>query len=193
MTTQTSNAKASTQTKSQNGSNTKLQKITSNLWFDMQAEDAAKFYTSIFSQRDGSSKNSGIGKISHYGKEGFEQHGMPEGTVMVIEFQLAGQKFSALNGGPHFKFNEAISFIVNCESQDEVDYYWEKLSEGGDAKAQMCGWLKDKFGLSWQIVPVVLGELISDPDAAKAGRVMNAMLKMKKINIKGLKDAYDNK
>lgn len=193
MTTQTSDTKISAEAKNQDGSNVKLQKITSNLWFDRQAEDAAKFYTSIFSKRDGSSKNSGIGKISRYGKEGFEQHHMPEGTVMVIEFQLAGQKFTALNGGPHFKFNEAISFIVNCESQEEVDYYWEKLSEGGDEKAQMCGWLKDKFGLSWQIVPVILGKLMSDPDPAKAGRVMNAMLQMKKIVIKDLKDAYDKK
>ena len=193
MTTQTSDTKISTEATNQNGSNAKLQKITSNLWFDRQAEDAAKFYTSIFSQRNGSSKNSGIGKISRYGKEGFEQHGMPEGTVMVIEFQLAGQKFTALNGGPHFKFNEAISFIVNCVSQEEVDYYWGKLSEGGDEKAQMCGWLKDKFGLSWQIIPVVLGDLMSDPDPAKAGRVMNAMLQMKKINIKDLKGAYDKK
>ena len=193
MTTQTSDTKISAEARHQYGSNAKLQKITSNLWFDRQAEDAAKFYTSIFSQRNGSSKNSGIGKISRYGKEGFEQHGMPEGTVMVIEFQLAGQKFTALNGGPHFKFNEAISFIVNCVSQEEVDYYWGKLSEGGDEKAQMCGWLKDKFGLSWQIIPVVLGDLMSDPDPAKAGRVMNAMLQMKKINIKDLKGAYDKK
>ena len=186
MTTQTSNAEILSQAKDENGSNVKLQKITANLWFDRQAEDAARFYTSIF-------KNSGIGKISRYGKEGFEQHGMPEGTVMVVEFHLEGQKFSALNGGPHFKFSEAISFIVNCESQEEVDYYWEKLSEGGDPKAQMCGWLKDKFGLSWQIVPAVLAELMSDPDAAKAGRVMNAMLQMKKMDIQALKDASNNK
>lgn len=183
MTTQISNEKISAEVKNQDGSGVKLQKIISNLWFDRQAEDAAKFYTSIF-------KNSVIGKISRYGKEGFEQHGMPEGTVMVVEFQLEGQKFTGLNGGPHFKFSEAISFIVNCESQEEVDYYWGKLSEDGDPKAQMCGWLKDKFGLSWQIIPVILGELISRPDAAKAGRVMNAMLKMKKIDIKGLEDAY---
>lgn len=169
----------------QNDSVAKLQKITPNLWFDKQAEDAARFYTSIF-------KNSRIGKISRYGKEGFEQHGMPAGTVMVIEFELEGQKFTGLNGGPHFKFSEAISFIVNCETQEEVDDYWNKLSEDGDPKAQMCGWLKDKFGLSWQIVPLALSQLISDPDREKAGRVMNAMLKMKKIDIKGLKDAYDN-
>ena len=163
-----------------------MQKITANLWFDRQAEDAAKTYTSIF-------KNSKIGKISHYGKEGFETHGMPEGTVMTVEFVLEGQTFLALNGGPHFTFNEAISFIVNCDTQDEIDYYWGKLSEGGDEKAQMCGWLKDKFGLSWQIVPAIMSELISDPDPAKSGRVMNAMLKMKKLDIGALKRAADGK
>ncbi|MEP7231959.1 MAG: VOC family protein [Ginsengibacter sp.] len=183
---QTREASVSKKSVIQNDSIAKLQKITPNLWFDKQAEDAARFYTSIF-------KNSRIGKISRYGTEGVEQHGMPEGTVMVIEFELEGQKFTGLNGGLHFKFSEAISFIINCETQEEVDYYWNKLSEDGDPKAQMCGWLKDKFGLSWQIVPLSLSQLMSDPDREKAGRVMNAMLKMKKIDIKGLKDAYDNK
>lgn len=187
MTTQISNPESLALAKeNQNGSGIKLQKITPNLWFDRQGEDAAKFYTSVF-------PNSRIGKISRYGKEGFEQHGMPEGMVMVIEFELDGQKFTGLNGGPHFKFSEAISFIVNCDTQEEVDHYWEKLSQGGDAKAQMCGWLKDKFGLSWQIIPQALSQLMSDPDREKAGRVMNAMLKMKKIDIQGLKDAYDGK
>ena len=186
MATQTSEASISKKSAIQNGSGAILQKIMPNLWFDKQAEDAARFYTSIF-------KNSRIGKISRYGKEGFEQHGMPEGTVMVIEFELEGQKFTGLNGGPHFKFSEAISFIVNCKTQEEVDHYWNKLSEGGDPKAQMCGWLKDKFGLSWQIVPLALSQLMSDPDREKAGRVMNAMLKMRKIDIKGLEDAYDGK
>lgn len=161
-----------------------LQKLTTNLWFDTQAEDAAKFYVSVF-------KNSSIGKISYYGKEGFEIHGRPEGSVMVIEFDLEGSSFVGLNGGPHFKFNEAISFIINCETQDEIDYYWNKLAEGGDAKAQMCGWLKDKFGLSWQVVPVQLAEMMSDPDKAKAGRVMTAMLQMKKIDLPELEIAYD--
>ena len=161
-----------------------IQKITPNLWFDQQAEDAAKFYTTIF-------KDSRIGKISRYGKEGFEVHGMPEGTVMVIEFWLAGQQFLALNGGPHFKFNEAISFVINCDTQEEVDYYWDKLKEGGDPKAQMCGWLKDRYGLSWQVVPTVLDELVSDPDPEKAGRAMKAMLQMKKLDIAALKKAYE--
>lgn len=161
-----------------------MQKITSNLWFDQQAEEAVKFYTSVF-------KNSVIGRIARYGKEGHAVHGMPEGTVMTVEFWLADQAFVALNGGPHFKFNEAVSFIVNCETQDEVDFYWEKLSEGGDEKAQMCGWLKDKFGLSWQIIPAILPELITNPDPEKAGRVMNAMLQMKKIDIATLEQAFN--
>lgn len=153
-----------------------MQKITSNLWFDEQAEEAAKFYTSIF-------KNARIGRIARYGKEGFEIHGRPAGSVMTIEFWLEDQGFVALNGGPHFKFNEAISFIVNCDTQEEIDYYWEKLSEGGDEKAQMCGWLKDKFGLSWQIVPTILPDMISDPDPAKSESVMKVMLQMKKLDI----------
>ena len=159
-----------------------MQKITSNLWFDKQAEDAAKYYTSIF-------KNSKIGKISRYSKEGFEVHKMPEGTVMTVEFELAGQKFLALNGGPIFKFNEAVSFIINCENQEEVDYYWDKLTQGGDKNAQVCGWLKDKFGLSWQVVPTILHELMQDGDQKKADRVMRAMLQMKKIDIKTLERA----
>ncbi|MEP6950629.1 MAG: VOC family protein [Ginsengibacter sp.] len=162
-----------------------MQKITSNLWFDNQAEDAAKFYTSIF-------KNSRIGKISRYGKEGFETHRRPEGSVMVVQFYLEGQEFSALNGGPLFKFSEAISFIVNCSSQEEVDYYWEKLNEGGDEKAQACGWLKDKFGLSWQIVPTVLSEMLTDPDPKKSQPVMKALLEMKKLDIETLQRAYDS-
>ena len=159
-----------------------IQKITPNLWFDRQAEEAVKFYTSVF-------KNSKIGRISHYSKEGYEVHKMPAGTVMTVEFELQGQKFVALNGGPVFKFNEAVSFVVNCENQDEVDYYWEKLSQGGDASAQVCGWLKDKYGLSWQVVPTVLNELLSDRDRKKADRVMRAMLQMKKIDIKALERA----
>lgn len=161
-----------------------VQKITSNLWFDNQAEDAAKFYISIF-------KNSSIGKTSYYGKEGFEIHGRPEGSVMTIEFELNGSSFLGLNGGPHFKFNEAVSFIVNCETQDEIDYYWNKLTEGGDEKAQMCGWLKDKFGLSWQIVPVQLAEMMTDADKEKAGRVMKAMLQMHKLDLPALQKAYN--
>lgn len=159
-----------------------MQKITTNLWFDKQAEDAVEFYTSIF-------KNCKIGRISRYGKEGHEVHGMPPGTVMAIEFWLEGQVFVALNGGPHFRFTEAISLIVNCEDQEEVDYYWDKLSEGGDEKAQMCGWLKDKFGLSWQIVPTILPDLLTSTDANMSQSVMKAMLQMKKIEIDALINA----
>ncbi|MGH7886289.1 MAG: VOC family protein, partial [Candidatus Binatia bacterium] len=161
-----------------------MQKITPCLWFDSNAEEAAKFYTSIF-------KNSKIGKISRYGKEGYEIHGKPEGSVLTVEFELNGQTFTALNGGPAFKFNEAISFQVQCKSQNEVDYYWEKLSTGGDEKAQQCGWLKDKYGVSWQIVPTVLGKMLQDKDAKKSESVMKALLQMKKLDIKRLKQAYE--
>jgi predicted 3-demethylubiquinone-9 3-methyltransferase (glyoxalase superfamily) len=128
------------------GKQENIQKITPFMWFDKQADEAAKFYVSIF-------KNSKIGEVTKYGKEGYEFHKMEEGTVMTVNFDIEGQKFVALNGGPMFKFNEAISFQVLCETQEEVDHYWEKLSEGGDVKAQQCGWLKDKYGVSWQIVP----------------------------------------
>jgi predicted 3-demethylubiquinone-9 3-methyltransferase (glyoxalase superfamily) len=159
-----------------------MQKITPFLWFDDKAEEAVKFYTSIF-------KNSKIGKIARYDKAGEKAAGRPAGSVMTIEFQLEGQEFVALNGGPQFKFTEAISFVVNCQTQEEVDYYWEKLSEGGNEV--QCGWLKDKYGLSWQIVPTVLGELLSDKDAAKSQRVMQAMLEMVKLDIKALRSAYE--
>jgi predicted 3-demethylubiquinone-9 3-methyltransferase (glyoxalase superfamily) len=163
---------------------TSIQKITPFLWFDSQAEEAVSFYTSIFN-------SSKIVSITRYGEEGAEASGRPKGTVMTMAFQLDGQEFVALNGGPHFKFNEAISFVVNCESQDEVDYYWEKLSGGGDEKAQQCGWLKDKYGVSWQIVPTLLVKLLNDPDPEKTRRVMKAMLQMKKIDIESLKQAAD--
>jgi len=162
-----------------------LNKITPNLWFDKNAEEAVNFYISIF-------KNSDIERITRYGKEGFEVHGMPDGTVMTIDFSLDGQNFVALNGGPTFKFNEAVSFIISCNIQEEVDYYWNKLSEGGDPNAQVCGWLKDKFGLSWQITPKVLPDMISSKDTEKAGKVMNAMLKMKKIDIEALEHAFND-
>ena len=155
-----------------------MQKITPFLWFNDQAEEAMNFYTSIF-------KNSKIGSVSRYGEGGPG----PQGSVMTATFELDGQEFMALNGGPLFTFTEAISFFVNCETQAEVDELWEKLTEGGEES--QCGWLKDKFGLSWQIVPSVLGELLNDPDAEKAGRVMNAMLQMKKIDIAGLRAAYE--
>lgn len=161
-----------------------MQKITPCLWFDSNAEEAANFYTSIF-------KNAKIGRISRYGKEGYEIHGKPEGSVLTVEFELNGQKFTALNGGPLFKFNEAISFQVGCESQEEVDTYWEKLSQGGDKNAQRCGWLKDKFGVSWQIVPTVLGEMLRDKNAKKSQSVMKALLQMTKLDIETLKRAYE--
>ncbi|HWP91428.1 MAG TPA: VOC family protein [Thermodesulfobacteriota bacterium] len=161
-----------------------MQKITPCLWFDSNAEEAVNFYTSIF-------KNSKIGNITRYGEAGYEIHGKPAGTVLTIEFELDGQAFTALNGGPIFKFNEAISFQVNCESQEEVDYYWEKLSEDGDEKAQQCGWLKDKYGLSWQVVPTVLVEMLLDKDPKKSERVMNALFQMKKLDIAKLKQAYE--
>ena len=134
-----------------------IQKITPCLWFDDQAEEAVEFYTTVF-------RNSKIVKVARYGEAGYEIHGKPAGTVMTVAFELDGQALTALNGGPIFKFNEAISLQVNCETQEEVDYYWEKLSQGGDEKAQQCGWLKDKYGVSWQVVPVVLIEMLTDPD-----------------------------
>lgn len=161
-----------------------FQKITVNLWFNAQAEEAVKFYTSIF-------RNSGIGRISRYGKEGIEIHKKPEGSILTIEFQLEGQSFLALNGGPEFRFNEALSLIINCDNQEEVDYYWEKLTEGGDEKAQICGWLKDKFGLSWQVVPTLLSDLLVEPVTEKSERVMREIFKMKKLDIATLKRAYD--
>jgi predicted 3-demethylubiquinone-9 3-methyltransferase (glyoxalase superfamily) len=163
-----------------------MQKIIPCLWFDDKAEEAAKFYASIF-------KNSKIGNVSHYGKEGYEFHGKEDGTVMTVDFEIEGQRFVALNGGPIFKFNEAISFQVHCETQKEVDYYWEKLSEGGDEKAQQCGWLKDKYGVSWQIVPVVLTKMLQDKDAKKSQRVMKALLQMRKLDIHTLTQAYEEK
>jgi predicted 3-demethylubiquinone-9 3-methyltransferase (glyoxalase superfamily) len=158
-----------------------MQKITPFLWFDNNAEEAVNLYTSIF-------KNSKVLSVSRYGDAGPG----PKGSVMVMSFELNGQQFTALNGGPLFKFNESVSFVVNCETQAEVDEYWQKLTANGGAESQ-CGWLKDKFGLSWQIVPTILSELVSSKDAVKSGRAMTAMLKMKKLDIQKLKDAYDGK
>jgi len=160
------------------------QKITPFLWFDDKAEEAAKFYTSIF-------KNSKIGKMTRYDEEVAQASSRLGGSLMTVEFQLEGQEFVALNGGPHFKFTEAVSFVVNCETQEEVDYFWSKLSAGGEESR--CGWLKDKFGLSWQVVPVVLIEMLADKDTATAKRVTHAMLQMDKIDIPTLKKAYDGK
>lgn len=159
-----------------------IQKITPCLWFDNQAEEAANFYTSIF-------PNSGITSISRYTEAGQEVHGRPPGSVMVVAFELEGQSFTALNGGPVFKFNEAISFQISCDNQEEVDHYWNQLSEGGDKNAQQCGWLKDKYGASWQVVPAILPQLLSDSDRGKANRTMEAMLRMKKLDIKQLQQA----
>ena len=152
------------------------------LWFDNQAEEAANFYVSVF-------KNSKVKQITHYAGEEFPEK---KGQVMTVSFELNGQEFTALNGGPQFKFTEAISMFVNCETQEEIDHFWNKLTSGGGEES-MCGWLKDKFGLSWQIVPPVLGELLGDKDKTKAGRVMQAMMKMKKIIIADLKKAADGK
>ena len=159
-----------------------MQRITPCLWFDDQAEQAVGFYTAIF-------KNSRIGTIARYGEAGREIHGKPAGSVMTVAFELDGQTFTALNGGPDFTFNEAISLQINCETQKEVDYYWEKLSEGGDEKAQQCGWLKDKYGVSWQVVPKALIEMLTSPDYEKAQKAMAAMLRMKKIDIEELRRA----
>jgi predicted 3-demethylubiquinone-9 3-methyltransferase (glyoxalase superfamily) len=154
------------------------------LWFDNQAEEAARFYTSIF-------KNSRIGKISRYGEAGREITKKAPGSVMMVDFELDGQPFNALNGGPEFKFNEAISLVITCKDQKEVDYYWDKLSQGGDPKAQVCGWLKDKYGVSWQVVPALLAELMGDPNSERSERAMEAMLKMKKIDIAELERAVE--
>jgi predicted 3-demethylubiquinone-9 3-methyltransferase (glyoxalase superfamily) len=161
-----------------------MQKITPFLWFDNQAEEAAKYYVSIF-------KNSKLKNAARYDEEGAKASGRPKGTAMTVAFQIEGQDFVALNGGPMFTFTGAVSFVVNCETQEEVDHYWEKLSEGGDEKAQQCGWLKDKYGLSWQIVPTALVKLLGDPDPVKSQRVMKAMLQMKKIVIADLQRASE--
>ena len=155
-----------------------MQKITPFLWFDGQAEEAMNFYISIF-------KNSKAGTVTRYGEAGPG----PKGSVLTASFELEGLEFTALNGGPHFKFNEAISFHVSCESQEEVDYFWSKLSEGG--QTNRCGWLKDRYGVSWQIVPSVLPKLLQDKNAGKSNSVMQAMLQMDKLDIKRLKQAYD--
>ena len=161
-----------------------LQKITPNLWFDTQAEAAAEFYTSIF-------PNSKVDRIARYPEAGEEIHKMTPGSIMTVDFELDGQSFIALNAGPVFKFNEAISFIVHCETQQEIDDFWEKLGEGGDPNAQQCGWLKDKYGVSWQIVPKVLITLLMDPNPQKAASVFTAMLQMKKLEIAALERAAE--
>jgi predicted 3-demethylubiquinone-9 3-methyltransferase (glyoxalase superfamily) len=160
--------------------------ISPCLWFDSVAEEAVQFYTSIF-------PNSRILRTSHYSEAGKEIHQKPAGTVLTIDFELDGQPFTALNGGPHFQFSEAISLQVHCETQEDVDYYWEKLSEGGDEESQMCGWLKDKFGVSWQVVPDIVAELIQDHESEASQRAMSALLQMKKLDIDKMKRAYEGK
>ena len=161
-----------------------MKEITPFLWFEDQAEEAVKFYTSIF-------KNSRLRSMTRYDEEGAKAAGRPKGSVMTVAFELDGQEFTALNGGPVFKFTEAISLVVNCETQEEVDHFWERLSAGG--QEVQCGWLKDKFGVSWQVVPTVLIEMLQDKDPQKTKRVMAAMLKMKKISIEGLRQAYEGR
>lgn len=158
-----------------------MQKITPCLWFNDQAEEAMRFYVSIF-------KNSKVGRVTRYGEAGANVSGRPKGSVMTATFEIEGQEFMALNGGPHFTLSEAVSFIVKCDTQKEIDTFWEKLSEGGEKG--VCGWLKDKFGLSWQIVPTMLSEMMQDKDADKTNRVMQAILQMKKLDIARLQEAY---
>lgn len=163
-----------------------MNKIRTNFWFDTQAEEAARFYCGVF-------KNSKLGKITLYPEVGQEIHGKPAGSVLTVEFELDGDSFIALNGGPEFQFNEALSLEVRCSDQEEVDYYWAKLGAGGDPAAQQCGWLKDKFGVSWQISPVQLEQMLEDEDKAKSDRVFAAMLQMKKLDLVGLVAAYQDR
>jgi predicted 3-demethylubiquinone-9 3-methyltransferase (glyoxalase superfamily) len=162
-----------------------MQKISPFLWFNNQAEEAVNFYVSVF--KDGSIVN-----VARYGEEGAKVSGRPEGTVMTVTFELHGQEFIALNGGPEFTFSQAISFVVNCETQAEIDHLWQKLPSGG-GEIQRCGWLKDKFGVAWQVVPTILGEMLQDKDPKKSERVMRAMLQMDKLDIRALKEAYEQK
>jgi predicted 3-demethylubiquinone-9 3-methyltransferase (glyoxalase superfamily) len=160
-----------------------VQTITPNLWFDDQAEEAARFYVSVF-------PDSEVTRVTRYPDTGFDVHHRPAGSVLTVDFTIAGMRFVALNGGPVFTFNESVSFIVDCADQDEVDHYWDRLGEGGDPAAQQCGWLKDRYGLSWQIVPAILATWMSDPDPEVTARVMAAFLPMKKLVIADLKKAY---
>ncbi|HEY5849792.1 MAG TPA: VOC family protein [Lysobacter sp.] len=162
----------------------RFQRITPFLWFDSQAEEAAKYYTSIF-------PDSGIDKILRYDEASSKGSGRPVGSVLTVDFRLDGSDMVALNGGPHFKFNEAVSLVVNCKTQEEVEHYWKHLTEGGDPAAQQCGWLKDKYGVSWQVVPVELLDLLSDPDPVRAGKAMNSMMQMKKLDVNEVRRAMD--
>jgi len=162
-----------------------MARISPCLWFDDQAEEAARFYVGIF-------ENSRIVSATRYNKAGYDIHGRPAGSVMTVEFELDGQSFTALNGGPVFKFNEAVSLQILCENQDEIDYYWTKLSAGGDPAAQQCGWLKDRYGLSWQVVPRGMSEMLEDSSSPRAERAMRAILGMKKIDLEELRRAYQD-
>lgn len=161
-----------------------MQKITPCLWFDTEAEEAADFYVSVF-------PNSKKGAVARYGKSTEEVSGKPEGSVMTVAFTLDGTDFMALNGGPIFKFTEAVSFVIDCDTQEEIDHYWNKLSEGGDESAQQCGWLKDKYGVSWQVTPIEMEEMLRSGNKEKTERMMGAMLSMKKLDIRALRDAYE--
>ncbi len=161
-----------------------MNKITPCLWFDSQAEEAANFYTSIF-------RNSKIKHIARYSEAAAKVAGRPKGSVLTVQFEIDGQEFTALNGGPMFKFTEAVSFVVSCDNQDEVDHYWNKLTEGGDPRAQQCGWLKDKYGVSWQIVPSMVQKMMSEGDPVRLERVWPKLLQMKKVDIDALQQAYD--
>lgn len=163
-----------------------FKRFTNSLWFDTQAEEAANFYAGIF-------KNSSVGRIAHYAEAGKEIHGKEPGSVLTVEFELDGHGFIALNGGPQFKFTEAISFVVNCKDQAEIDYYWDKLKEGGDPRAQQCGWLKDKFGVSWQVSPIQIEEMAVDADKEKVNRMMGALMQMKKLDLAELEKAFNGK
>lgn len=154
------------------------------LWFDHEAEEAANFWVGIF-------PNSRVGAITRYGEAGFEVHGRPAGSVMTVQFELDGHPFTGLNGGPHFRFNEAVSFQIMCETQDEIDHYWDRLTEGGDPAAQQCGWLKDRYGVSWQVVPVGMDEMLRDEGSDAAQRAMAAVLGMKKLDLATIQRAYD--
>jgi predicted 3-demethylubiquinone-9 3-methyltransferase (glyoxalase superfamily) len=162
-----------------------IQKIVPHLWFSKEAEEAVNFYVSVF-------EDASIGRITRYTEAGYEIHKMPAGSVMTIEFRLAGQEFLALNGGPNLQFNEAVSFMIYCDTQEEIDHYWNKLTEGGDPKAQECGWLKDKFGLSWQVVPSVIPEMLLDKDPAKVKEVTQTILQMKKPDLGKIQKAYQS-
>ena len=164
----------------------KVQRIVPNLWFDGQAEEAAKYYAKIF-------KNSKVIRTSKYPNVGQEIHNHKAGTTLTVEFELEGQRFVAINGGPEFKFNEAVSFVVYCYTQEEIDYYWDKLTADGDPSSQQCGWLKDKFGVSWQVVPIELMDMITDHDSERVGRVVSAYLPMKKFDLETLRQAFEGK